>query len=260
MTFQQYIDNPMGKRNAIFSKRELFRQMYVEKFDMLFLREAGRINFTMYVDEDHDRYIIHIKIPSETVKKFYYDAVIMFYSNSPSAKTSSSLNDYFVKFYSNDPAFVFTYLRVFLKNDLFFEDLKSKASEKALKEDPNITNPYQIPGYSKILYFAFLFMKAKNLFSKNMFKSYGNKYNKRDLLNAVTHSDIKIEERQKLGAQVAKEAIKTKREESKPVSTADKINPNNKYIRATGTTKMAKNVKSVNTVKTTRTTRRTSKK
>ena len=259
MTFQQYIDNPMGKRNAVFSQREMFRKMYSEKFDALFLREAGRINFTMYVDEKVDQYIIHIKIPSETVKKFYYDAVIMFYSNDPAAKTSNSLQNYFVKFYSNDPAFVFTYLRVFLKNGLFFEDLKSRASELALKQDPNVTNPYQVPGYSKVLYFAYLFMKAKNLFSKSMFKSYGNKYNKRDLLNAVEHSDTKIAERQKLGEQVAKENARQKKEEkeSSYVNTGDKIrkaHPSSMYgkVRATSQTKMVGNVKNVNTVKTTK--------
>jgi len=45
MSFQQYIDNPMGKRNAVFSQRDLFKQLYTEKFDKVFLREAGKINY-----------------------------------------------------------------------------------------------------------------------------------------------------------------------------------------------------------------------
>lgn len=254
MTFQQYIDNPMGKRNAVFSQRDMYKRMYSEKFDMLFLREAGRINFTMYIDEEHDRWIIHIKVPSETVKKFYYDAVIMFYSNSPSAKTSSSLSDYYVKFFSNDPAFVFTYLRVFLKNNLFFEDLESKASKLALEKDPNITNPYQVPGYSKILYFAFLFMKTKNLFSKTMFRSYGNKYNKKDLLNTVEHADTKIAERQRLGNETAKELAKQKKQEKESNNTrntpsTNRFSSNGNNIKTTSNVGTVKSTKGVSTTK-----------
>ena len=35
MSFQQYIDNPLGKRNAVFSQRDLFKNLYTEKFDKL---------------------------------------------------------------------------------------------------------------------------------------------------------------------------------------------------------------------------------
>lgn len=42
MTFQQYIDNPMEKKNAVFSQRDMFRKFYTDKFDAVFLREVGR--------------------------------------------------------------------------------------------------------------------------------------------------------------------------------------------------------------------------
>ena len=211
MTYQQYIDNPMGKRNAVFSQRDMYKALYTEKFDKLFLREAGKIDYTLYTDKLRDRYIIHLKIPSETVKNFYYDAVIMFYTNDVLRRTSPSLQDYNVKFFSNDPAFVFTYLRVFLKNDLLVEDLKPKCSKLALKKDPVQTNPYQVPGYSKILYFAYLFMKNKNLFMKSFYNSYGKKYNASELVKLVEHADDKIAKRQELGAEArvqAREEVK----------------------------------------------------
>lgn len=211
MTFQQYIDNPLGKRNAVFSQRNLYKDLYTDKFDKILLREAGNIDYILYVDKEHDRYIAHIKIPSETVKNFYYDAVIMFYTDNALFHSSDNLNGYFVKFFSNDPAFVFTYLRVFLKNNLFFEDLKSKSSNLALKRDPKEKNPYEIPGYSKILYFAYLFMKSRMLFKKHRWTTYGVPYNKQSLLSRIEHTDKKISERQKLGEQVEKE----KREENK---------------------------------------------
>lgn len=257
MSFQQYIDNPMGKRNAVFSQRNMYKQLYTEKFDKVFLREAGKINYTLYIDPKKDRYVAHIKVPSETVKNFYYDAVIMFYSNDPAVKMSSSLQDYHVKFFSNDPAFVFTYLRVFLKNDLFIEELKPKASKLALKQDPKVTNPYEIPGYSKILYFAYLFMKSKNLFAKHMYTSFGVRYSTKALVDAVEHTDIKIAERQELGAEQAKEQAKQKREERREqrTSTSREVyspSGNIKQSKAVMRTKTTGTTKNVNTVKTTR--------
>ena len=55
MSFQQYIDHPMGKRNAVFSQRDLFKQLYTEKFDKVFLREAGKTNYVLYIDKEKDR-------------------------------------------------------------------------------------------------------------------------------------------------------------------------------------------------------------
>lgn len=218
MTFQQYIDNPMGKKNAVFSQRYLYRGLYTDKFDKILLREAGKINYTLYVDKKHDRYIAHIKIPSETLKNFYYDAVIMFYTKDAAQHSSNMLTGYNVQFYSNDPAFVYTYMRVFLKNNLLFEDLKSKCSKLALTKDPKEKNPYEVPGYSKILYFAYLFMKSRNLFAKHMYDSYAIPYDKNALINSVEHSDKKIADRENLGREYAKEQSKIKKAEKNPVS------------------------------------------
>lgn len=248
MTFQQYIDNPMGKRNAVFSQREMFKQIYTEKFDKVFLREAGKIDYTLYIDKKNDRYIIHVKVPSETVKKFYYDAVILFYTNDVVNRSSPSLQGYNVKFFSNDPAFVFTYLRVFLKNDLFFEDLKSKSSKLALKKDPKIKNPYEVPGYSKILYFAYLFMKSKNLFSKHNYIANGVIYDAKKLLANVEHTDKKIADRQEAGDKQAKEIAREKRAEREK----EKSTTQTPVQSPSGNIKMTKSVGRVGNIATTK--------
>lgn len=245
MTFQQYIDNPMGKHNAVFSQRDLFKQLYTEKFDKVFLREAGKIDFTLYVDNKKDRYVAHIKVPSETVKDFYYDAVILFYTNDAAKRSSPSLQDYYVKFFSNDPAFVFTYLRVFLKNDLFLEDLKPKSSKLALKKDPKEKNPYEVPGYSKILYFAYLFMKTKNLFSKSMYTSYGMPYSESRLVQSVMHTDEKIALRQELGEKQRKQEANEKKKEAKAASAERNL------VSPSGNIRMGKTSSNVRTTKTT---------
>ena len=250
MTFQQYIDNPMGKKNAVFSQRDVFKKIYTEKFEKVFLREAGKIDFTLYVDKKKDQYIAHIKVPSETVKEFYYDVVILFYSNDGVAKASPSLQNYNVKFFSNDPAFIFTYLRVFLKNDLFFEDLKPKASKLALTKDPKERNPYEVPGYSKIIYFAYLFMKNKNLFSKHMYSTYGHEYSAKKLLATVEHTDKKIEDRTELGKKQTKDEAKKK---------AETATINNRTIVGSSGVSNGKMTPSVNRISKTKTSATTSR-
>lgn len=256
MTFKQYIDNPMGKKNAVFSQREMYRALYTEKFDKLLLREAGKIDFTLYTDKDTDRYIIHIKIPSETCKNFYYDAVICFYSNDPTAKSSSTIQDYKVKFFSNDPAFVYTYLRVFLKLELLFEDMKPKSSKLALTKDPKEKNPYMVPGYSKILYFAYLYMKQKNLFAKHMYMSYAVPYTAKKLLANVEHTDTKIAARQAAGEETAKEKAAEKREEREKASPRTTVSQQHSPSGNIRSTKMVGQSKRVGTVKKSKTTRK----
>lgn len=222
MTFRQYIDNPLGKKNAVFSQREMFKALYTGKFDKVLMREAGKINYTLYHDKKKDEYLCHIKIPSEVINKFYYDVVILFYTTNNALRTATSLEDYFVKFYSNDPAFVFTYLRVFLKNKMFVEDLREKSPKQALKEDPKIRNPYEIPGYVKSLYFAYLYMKLKNLLLKVNYDMYGKAYDKKMLIASVEHADKKIAERQEAGDKLEKEKSK-KRSDSITKQNADRF-------------------------------------
>ena len=123
MTFLDYINNPMGRDNAVMSNREMYRNHYMNKFNALMVRERGKFDYTLYKDKDN--FIIHIKVPSETVKDFYYDVVIYFYPKDKAVLSQKVLDRYHVKFYSNDPSFVYTFAYAFEKNKLFFEDRKS---------------------------------------------------------------------------------------------------------------------------------------
>lgn len=251
MNFFQYIDNPLGKKNAVFSQRGMFKELYEKKFDAVFMREAGKINYQLFYDKGKDRYYIHLKIPSEVVPKFYYDVVIRFSSANPLAFSSNSLKDYDIRVFSNDPAFCFTYLRVFLKNDMFIDDLKPKAPKLALKKDPKERNPYGLVGYVKSLYFAFLFMKNKNLFDKYFYKTNGLKYDKKVLLANVEDAEVKIAQRQEKAKNLAideKRAKKQAQQVSKPRQVYSTKQQSTMSI--TPTTKSASNgVKKVNSVK-----------
>ena len=256
MTFNQYIDNPMGKSNAVFSQREAYKATYTEKFDKVLVKENGTFGYTLMWDKNKDEYYCVMKVPSESTK-MYYDVVIKFYTNDNALYTSPILTGYDVKFFSNDPAFVFTYLRVFYKNNMFVEELKGKASKKALKEDPTQRNTYMVPGYVKSIYFAFLYMKAKGLFNKSHYKGTGVAYNKAKLNSLVTDTDTKLEERTDAGKQAnaarkaerQKQVTKTAEEKMNIPSNAVSTSKNVRISNSVATVKNANNVRRSKTVK-----------
>lgn len=204
MTFDEYILNPMSKAGSVFgaAMRESMRTIYTTKFNNILLRENGDVAYKLYSTNDNN-YIIHLKIPSEVVKKFYYDVVIRFYTNAEVKDAGRSLNKYQVQFFSNDPAFVYTYAYTFINNKLFFRDLLPKMSSEAIKQKPKIKNPTNMVGYVKSLYFAYLFMESRGLF-KTVSWNGCLPYEKTRLLQSVMKADQKIADREREGRKVDK--------------------------------------------------------
>ena len=76
MNFDKYIDNPSGGSSVV-TNRNMYKEMYKQKFNAVLVREQGKINYSVYKAKDNtDSYFIHMKIPSEVIPKFYYDVVI----------------------------------------------------------------------------------------------------------------------------------------------------------------------------------------
>lgn len=241
MTFDQYIQNPMGVKNAVLGNREMYRNMYGAKLDALMVREMGKINYFLY--KDGEKYYCHMKIPSEVVEKFYYDVVIEFYPGKETKKSAKDLHSYDCRFYSNDPAFVFTFAHAFVKNKLFITQLSSKMSKQALKERGKERNPMDTVGYVKSLFFAYLLMKRFGLFDK---VRYAKKLNMKNLVQSVMSADEKIALRQELGAQAAtKEGIEKRR-----VARRKQQEENEKRIPENIRTSSTRNVRKTGMVKT----------
>lgn len=201
MTFQDYIKNPMGTKNAVFSGRDIFRQRYEEKWKALKLRENGIVTYRLYISKTD--YIAHFMIPSEEIPKFYYDVVIRFFPpKGKSVDVETTLDNYEVQFFTNDPAFVFTFAHAFKKNNLLFSDLNNKMSKLALKNSAVQRNPYEQVGYVKTIFFAYLEMRQLGMFNKRRWDGLAHVYNKGSAWTTVMRADDKIQERQK-----AKEAI-----------------------------------------------------
>lgn len=165
MTFDSYINNPMGGRTRMVGERQAAAAMYSEKFDKMLMQSAGMVNYHMFRAPE-DRYIIIIKIPSESTPDLYYDVAVEFHTKDDVNKKSNSLEGYWVRFFSNDPNFTYTYAYTFKKNKLIIPELEGKLDPKSLKEKPKVTNPNTLVGYVKSLYFAYLFITLRGLMNK----------------------------------------------------------------------------------------------
>ena len=252
MTFNDYINNPMGKKNAVFTQREMFRSMYADKLDKILVRENGKIDFKTYVDKKNDKYYVYIKIPSEVIAKFYYDVVIEFSTTNAVLKGIQTLDEYDVRFFSNDPAFVFTFAHAFIKNDMFIKELTPKMSKLAVKKVAEEKNPKDEIGYVKSIFFAFLYMRTRGLFKKIAYLD-APTIDFKILTPLIMHADKKIELRQEAGKEYQRklsEKKNLKQNRAKPEeSIASDVQKKQSVVPvdAVKTTKKINKVKAANT-------------
>lgn len=204
-SYGQYINNPLGEKNSVITNRGMYYTMYKEKLDKILLREGGKVKYTLY--KSKDKYYIHFKIPSEVVNNFYYDTVIEFYTDDPIKEKVTNLRDYYVRFYSNDPSFVYTFAHAFIKNDLFIKDLESKMTKESRKHVAVEKNPGNLVGYVKSLFFAYILIGDYSLFSKAAFNN-ALPYNKSKLLKEIENAKDKIKARQEEQEKIVKQKRK----------------------------------------------------
>lgn len=252
ITFEQYILNPQVKSNAVLNAkaREAIRGDYTKRFDAILLRERGKVDYILYKDDKNNRYFAHFKIPSETIEKFYYDTVLEFYADENISNTQDLLK-YYVKFYSNDPAFVYTHAHAFSSNGLFINELLSKMSKKAIKVEAKEKNPYNQIGYVKSIYFAYLVMKIKGLNNIDRFKAECKTFSKSALLSNVENADKKVGDREAAGVKLQK--LKSKKRKEQQTSDNISVTKNSLGVKKTKTTKViGSNIKTTKFVKTTK--------
>lgn len=218
-TFTQYTENPLGKANGVFTHRQMYRDMYTQKFNKINLREAGKIDYACYTEKASGRYFIHVKIPSEVVEKFYYDVVVEFYPDKATDSVKPTLENYNVRFFSNDPAFVYTFAYAFNKHDCFIKELAPRMSKRALTDKAMEKNPKSLVGYVKSIYFTYIFMKSKNLFTKARFDQETKEINFANLMKNIEPADKWVIAREEAGKkQAAKDREKKKETHDRIIS------------------------------------------
>lgn len=239
MTFEEYIKNPSGKGSAVITNRQMYDDLYIRKFNMIMLREGNKFKWTCYKTKNNSLYIIHIKVPSEVVPKFYYDVVIEFSALEAALITATTLSRYNIRVFSNSPDFMYTHCHAFVKNDMFFTDLASKMPRESLKNPAKQRNPQDAVSYVKSLYFAYLIMKQFSLFQKTNYVMV-DIYNKNVLLREVMSAEEKAQLRQSLGDEEREKEkrrrLLEKRKQQEQENTGGDSKKNNKiYTKKTPT-------------------------
>lgn len=241
-TFTQYTENPFGKANGVFTHRQMYKELYTKKFNKIVLREAGKINYNCYKENSTGRYFIHIKIPSEVVEKFYYDVVIEFYPSNKTASLKPTLENYYVRFFSNDPSFVYTFAYAFNKHDCFIKELSSRMSKRALTDKALEKNPKALVGYVKSIYFAYIFMKSKSLFSKARFEQNSTEVDFNKLIKEIEPADKWIIAREEAGK------IQAQKNNARKKELHDKIEQDTSAQNRTVRAKVTKAVKTASNI------------
>ena len=74
MTFDQYIQNPMGIKNAVISNREMYRTMYTDKLNKVLVREASKVEYYLY--KSKSAYYCYIKVSTRGLSTYLFKVFI----------------------------------------------------------------------------------------------------------------------------------------------------------------------------------------
>lgn len=166
-------------------------EAYREKYDLLSKRTDKPFRYSVYTMLG-DRHMVHIKVPSETVDRFYYDVLL----ELTAEKSAVDFGDCDVKIFSNCPSFVYSVAYIFAHWDpdakrpttkgkgMMIDTLKGKlprdrmlipGTEKKLgkqpiHEPPVVRNPLGFPMFDKSVYYAIFFL-MDNISFKDIIRS-----------------------------------------------------------------------------------------
>lgn len=175
MNIMQYMANPLGKGSSIMMIGTMKRTLD-EEYERI--QESIRC---MWYAIEKKYFVTHVKIPSKSVDKLYYDVLIEIDVDSiPQA--SSVINGGNVRVFSNCPSFTYTYAYVFNQKGDLIPWTKSKYNHKIFELEPGKRNPMGIENYEKSLYFAIKYITSNG-------RNYKNKINY-EVFRVHTHSQI----------------------------------------------------------------------
>lgn len=250
MTFKEWISNPSGKGSAVTTHKDMYHKMYSDKLNLVILREGNTFKYTLYKKDDY-MFLIHMKVPSEVIKGFYYDVVIEFSTTNSAYSVGGTLDRYDIRLFSNSPDFMFTHAHAYNKAKLLFTDLSSKLPKQSLKDVAKERNPKDEIGYVKSIFFAYLICVQRGLLNKVVYYA-AKPYNTKELLNNIAHaSDVytlrqEAEERKKNIERRKKNLEIRQSNEKRNVGNSTKnISSSNtvKYTNRSSTVKTSKTVK-----------------
>lgn len=193
---------------------------------------------TSYLVTPGDTLTIHVKVPSNSLKKFYYDILL----ELTPIKDAKSIEECHVKIFSNSPSFVYSYAYVFYHldpedsdtversvkrgrttpgmiinrlyrkipvNRLLMPGTEEKYGDRVLEEPPVIRNPYNLPMFDSSLYLAILYLE--DVTTLNELIRTARRISENQLLASVSDFDSLMEQRKRAALTEGKEERKKKR-------------------------------------------------
>lgn len=156
---------------------------YRERYEAL--RKEKRFMHEVYRIMPGDRIIVHVKVPSESLKSFYYDVLLEL---DKGAIGVTKIDDCDVHIFSNCPSFVYRYAYVFYhldlntdnsakkkkkngmlidmftskipKDRLLIDGSEDKYGGEVLNNEPVIRNSLGLPLFDKSLYYAIFYLQT----------------------------------------------------------------------------------------------------
>lgn len=153
MNMIEYMKNPLGKGASVLMLAST-RKILDEEYGNL----VQKITHKWYSLQDK-YYIAHVKIPSKSSDKLYYDVLLEIDINSI-PKNVTVINSSKCRVFSNCPSFVFTYAYVFDKNKDIIPWTKKKYNKKVFESNPVQRNPTELRNYERSLYFAIKYITS----------------------------------------------------------------------------------------------------
>ena len=151
LTIKQLLGNAPGAFTRQVAPRYLIIAKLEQEFKALVKRkDRGKFVAVAFFTNDNN-VRVWIKVPSTKYVNISYDVVLDLDFTESNYITNAT-----VKYYTNSPAWMFTYAFVANENEYIIDELKDYVSDKALTEDPRITNPTASFGFEKVTHFALL--------------------------------------------------------------------------------------------------------
>ena len=253
-------DNVTLKKGSIKLPVGGFIHMNLEKYQEMKKNTNKPFLHTSYLVTPGDTLTVHVKVPSKTLKKFYYDVL---FELTP-IQGASSIRDCHVKIFSNSPSFVYSYAYVFYHldpednegpkesskkrrtpgmimnrlyrkipiNRLLMPGTEDKYGDKVLQEPPVIRNPYNLPMFDSSLYMAIHYLEDVTTLSE--LKSKAKRITENQLLSSVADFESLMEERKRVVRTEGNEERKKRRNDVEKVKAIEKeIRKANSAVRIT---------------------------
>lgn len=222
-----------GFLRAPFGSPEPKSNEFEQKYQKLKSSKKIHIEASTRID---DNYLLHFKVGSDSNLNQFYDVIFLFFTDNDDAKREISFQNYYVKFFSNSPSFIYQHATLYKENDALIDMLYDKLDPDFIGQAPVKSNPNMKLSYDKSIYSACRFMQDNKIsaFSKVGILVKKKKKPEKFFSDIKTFSDVKLDtEINQLDKKVDKELEKASKKDKEPITKKSKSLGKQAAVRST---------------------------